>query len=70
MCNTVNGTEWRHLPSEDKMGRFGMPILGYNSYRKQMEICHGPFKRISTLRIEEQYQSLVLYGVLVQQQSV
>lgn len=48
MCNTVNGTEWRRLPSEDKTGRFGTPIHGYNSYRKQMEIGHGPFKKIST----------------------
>lgn len=47
MCNTVNGTEWRRLPSEDKTGRFGTPIHGNNSYRKQMEICHGPFKNIS-----------------------
>lgn len=57
MCNTVNGTEQRSLPSADKKGRLGMPILCYNSYRKQMEICHGPFKKISTLRIGEQYRS-------------
>lgn len=38
MCHTINGTEF-HL---------GMPIPCYNSCRKQMEICHGPFKKIST----------------------
>lgn len=40
-----------------KKGHLGMPIPCYNSCRKQMEICHGPFKKISTLRIGEQYQS-------------
>lgn len=40
-------------------GRLGMSIPGYYSCRKQMKICHGPFK-IRTLRIGEPYQSLPL----------
>lgn len=46
------------LKKKKKKGCLGMPIPCYNSCRKQMEICHGPFKKISTLRIGEQYQSL------------
>lgn len=45
------------LKKKKKKGCLGMPIPCYNSCRKQMEICHGPFKKISTLRIGEQYQS-------------